>query len=65
MTNKPISWFALWKRLGKQPLSKTRGEYVKCFIEGQMWHCKLVYTHNGSDFYLTPIRLVEKEQKDE
>ena len=64
MNLKPISWFALWKRLGKQPLSKTRGQYVKCCIVGQMWYCQLIYTHNGSDFYLVPIRLVEtfKEQ---
>ena len=65
MTNKPISWLALWKRLGKQPLSKTRGEYVKCCIIGQMWYCQLVYTHNGSDFYLVPIRLAKKEQNNE
>lgn len=65
MTVKPISWFALWKRLGKQPLSKTRGQYVKCNIEGQMWYCRLVYTNNGSDFCLVPIRLAEqlKEQR--
>lgn len=67
MTYKPISWFALWKRLGKQPLSKTRGQYVKCCIVGQMWYCQLVYKNNGSDFYLVPIRLAKelKEKKNE
>lgn len=63
--NKPISWFALWKRLGKQPLSKTKREYVKCYSMGQMWFCELVYTHNGSDFYLVPIRLVEQLKESE
>lgn len=65
MTYKPISWFALWKRLGKQPLSKTKGQYVKCCIVGQMWYCQLVYKHNGSDFYLVPIRLADKEQNND
>lgn len=65
MIIKPISWFALWKRLGKQPLSKTRGEYVKCYIGRHMWYCQLVYTHNGSDFYLMPTKLAEKEQKND
>lgn len=56
--NKPISWFALWKRIGKQPLKLTRANYVKCNINGQMWYCQLVYTHSGSDFHLVPVRLV-------
>lgn len=60
MTVKPISWLALWIRIGKQPIKKTRGEYVKCCINGQIWYCRLLYTHNGSDFYLIPIRLANK-----
>ena len=58
---KPISWYALWKRLGKQPLRQTRGKFVKVYKDGIMWYCKLVYTHNGSDFYLAPIKIAERE----
>lgn len=60
--NKAISWYALWKRLGKQPLKVTRGRYVKVYKDGIMWNCKLIYTQNGSDFYLEPIKIAEKEK---
>lgn len=59
---KPISWYALYRRLGKQPLKKTRGQYVKCYMMGHMWFCKLVYTNNGSDFYLTPIKISRTDE---
>lgn len=53
---KPITWYALWKRLGKQQIGKTRNKYVNCLINNEMWYCRLVYTNNGSDFHLEPIR---------
>lgn len=49
---KSISWFALWKRLGKQPLHKTRNTKVQILIGGELKECTLIYTDNGSDFHL-------------
>lgn len=50
---KSISWYSLWKKLGKQPLSKTRGEKVIVVDKNKESHeCILVYTNNGSDFHL-------------
>lgn len=57
--NKSISWFALWKRLGKQPLHKTRNTKVQVKLKGILHECKLVYTNNGSDFYLEPVMYIE------
>lgn len=47
-----ITWYALWKRIGKQPLHKTRNTKVKVFVDGELKECALVFTNNGSDFHL-------------
>ena len=50
---KSISWYSLWKKLGKQPLSKIRGEKVIVVdINKECHECILVYTNNGSNFHL-------------
>ncbi len=61
MKNKPITWLKLWQRLGKQPLCKTKGKYVKVYKDGIIWYCELVFDHNGSDFYLVPIKVAERD----
>lgn len=63
MDMKPITWLTLFNRIGKQPLSRTRGQYVKCCIDEQMWYCRLVFTHNGSDFHLVPVGKCEEKIK--
>lgn len=47
-----ISWYQLWRKIGKQPLYKTMGTKVHVFIDGEMKDCCLVFTNNGSDFHL-------------
>lgn len=49
---KSISWYALWKRIGKQPLHKTRNTKVQVLVNGELKECALVFTNNGSDFHL-------------
>ena len=49
---KSISWYALWKRIGKQPIYKTQNIKVQVLIDGEFKECALVFTNNGSDFYL-------------
>ena len=52
---KSISWYALWKRIGKQPIHKTQNAKVQVLIDGELMECVLVFTNNGSDFYLEPV----------
>lgn len=51
-----ISWYQLYKRIGKQMLHKTRNTKVQVFIDGELKECALVFTNNGSDFHLEPVR---------
>ena len=53
---KSISWYALWKRIGKQPMYKTQNTKVQVFIDGELKECAIVFTNNGSDFHLKPIK---------
>ena len=53
--NKPISWYALHKRIGNQTIHTTKGKYVEVLINSELWKCKLVFTNNGSDFHLEPV----------
>lgn len=53
---KPTTWLQLWKRIGKQPLRLTRGNYVTVEIDGQRVECALVFEHNGSKWFLKPIK---------
>ena len=58
--NKSISWYALWKRIGKQPMYKTQNTKVKVIIDGELKECALVFTNNGSDFHLELVGKVQK-----
>ena len=50
--NNPITWYQLYKRIGKQTMHKTRNTKVQVLINGELRECKLVFTHNGSNFHL-------------
>ena len=52
---KSISWYALWKRIGKQPIKKTRDTKVQLLVNGELKECALVFTNNGNDFHLEII----------
>ena len=52
---KSISWYALWKRIGKQPMIKTQNTKVQVLIDGELKECALVFTNNGSDFHLETV----------
>ena len=52
---KSISWYQLYKRIGKQMLHKTRNTKVHVLIDGELKEYALVFTNNGSDFHLEPI----------
>lgn len=56
---KSISWYQLYKRIGKQTLHKTRNTKVQVFIDGELKECALVFTNNGSDFHLEPVGTVK------
>ena len=55
---KSISWYQLYKRIGKQMLHKTRNTKVQVLIDGELKECTLVFTNNGSDFHLEPVENV-------
>lgn len=53
---KTITWYNLWKRLGKQPMHKTRSQKVIVVDRnGEKHECILEFINNGSDFYLKII----------
>ena len=56
---KSISWYALWKRIGEQPMYKTQNTKVQVLIDGELKECALVFTNNGSDFHLEPVKTVK------
>lgn len=56
---KSISWYALWKRIGKQTMYKTQNTKVQVLINGELKECDLVFTNNGSDFHLEPVKTVK------
>ena len=58
--NKSISWYQLYKRIGKQTLRKTRNIKVQVIIDGELKECALVFTNNGSDFHLEPVEKVHE-----
>ena len=53
---KSISWYQLYKRIGKQMLHKTRNTKVQVLIDGELRECDLVFVNNGSDFHLEPVK---------
>ena len=60
---KSISWYQLWKRIGKQTLHKTRNTKVQVLIDRELQECALVFTNNGSNFYLEPVKQVFRNVK--
>ena len=49
---KSISWYQLWKRIGKQPMYKTQNTKAHVLIDGELKECVVVFTNHGSDFRL-------------
>ena len=47
-----MTWFKLFNRIAKQPLSLTRNKDVTIKLKDGEYKCKLVYTDNGSDWHL-------------
>ena len=58
---KSISWYQLYKRIGKQMLHKTRNTKVQVLIDGELKECTLVFTNNGSNFHLEPVGKVVED----
>ena len=56
---KSISWYQLWKRIGKQTLHKTRNTKVQVLIDGELKKSDLVFTNKGSDYPLEPVKTVK------
>ena len=56
---KSISWYDLWKKIGKQTMYKTQNTKVQVLIDGELKECALVFTNNGSDFHLEPVKTVK------
>ena len=59
---KSISWYTLWKRIGKQPMYKTQNTNVHVLIDRELKECALVFTNNGSDFHLEPVRSMNDDR---
>ena len=59
---KSISWYQLWKRIGNQTMHKTQNTKVQVLIDGELKECALVFTNNGSDFHLEPVRKVVADE---
>ena len=59
---KSISWYALWKRIGKQQIYKTQNTKVQVLIGGELKECALVFTNNGSNFHLETVRSVNDDR---
>lgn len=53
---KSISWYSLYKRIGKQAISKTQKTKVQVLINGELKECTLVFANNGNDFYLEIVK---------
>lgn len=49
---KSVTWYQLWKKIGKQPTYRTRSEKVEVLIDGELKECALVFIDNGSNFRL-------------
>ena len=60
---KSISWYQLYKRIGKQTLHKTRNTKVQVLIDGEFKECALIFTNNGNDFHLEPVEKVVAYEK--
>lgn len=47
-----MTWLQLYNRIRKQPLRLLRNKDVTVKISNRNFKCKLVYTHEGSDWHL-------------
>ena len=47
-----MTWFQLWKKIGKQPLRLTQHNPVIIKIQDKEYRCKIVYTENGNNWHL-------------
>lgn len=56
-----MTWFQLWKRIGKQPLRSTQHKDVTIKLPDGEHKCAIVYTDNGNDWHLEiePIKTEE------
>lgn len=52
---KSISWYQLWRKIGRQPLCRIKNTKVQILIDGELKEGCLVFINNGSDFYLQII----------
>lgn len=59
---KSISWYQLWKRLGKQTIHKTQNTKVQVLVNGELKECALVFTNSGSDFHLEIVGSVNNDR---
>ena len=55
-----MTWFQLWNKIGKQPLSITQHKDVTVKIDDIEYKCKLVYTDSGNNWHL---EIDNKEEK--
>ena len=56
---KSISWYQLYKRQGIHARHKTCNTKEQVLIDGELKECALVFTNNGSDFPLEPVKTVK------
>lgn len=47
-----MTWYELFRKIGKQPLHLTRNKDVTIKIDGMEYKCKIVYTDNGNNWHL-------------
>ena len=47
-----MTWYQLFKRIGKQPLYLVRNKDVTIKIDDEIYKCKIVYTDSGNDWHL-------------
>lgn len=56
-----MTWFQLWAKLGKQPIKKTQRESVMLKDGDDFYSLKLVYSDDGSHWWLKKEREKENE----
>ena len=56
-----MTWFQLWKRIGKQPLRVTQHKDVTIKLPDGEHKCVIVYTNNGNDWHLEIEPIMEEE----
>lgn len=54
-----MTWCQLWKKIGKQPLKRTRGKRVVVYHQGTLYEATLKFSDNGTFFYIETTKEVE------